>query len=157
MRAGQTPGRATRKDRMKGLKTNMAHKIAEVEGIGPVYAQKLAAVGIQTTEDLLQKAGPAKGRAELCEQSGIAAALILKWVNHVDLMRISGVGPQYAELLEAAGVDTVKELAQRNAVNLAAKLSEVNNRKNLAGTSPAETQVQAWIEQAKSLDRKISY
>ena len=135
----------------------MALKIEEVEGIGPAYAQKLIAAGVKTDADMLDKAGSAKGRAELSEKTGIAGALILKWANHVDLMRISGVGPQYAELLEAAGVDTVKELAQRNAANLAAKLAEVNAQKHLAGTSPAESQVTDWIGQAKKLDPKISY
>lgn len=135
----------------------MALKIEAVEGIGPVYAQKLAAAGVKTDADLLERAGSAKGRAELSAQTGIAPSLILKWANHVDLMRISGVGPQFAELLEAAGVDTVKELAQRNAANLAAKLSEVNSQKKLAGTVPAESQVADWIAQAKKLEPKISY
>jgi len=135
----------------------MALNIEAVEGIGPVYAQKLKAAGVKTDADMLDKAGSAKGRAELCAQTGIGASLILKWANHVDLMRISGVGSQYAELLEAAGVDTVKELAQRNAANLAAKLSEANTQKKLAGTAPAESQVADWIGQAKKLDPKISY
>ena len=135
----------------------MALKIEEVEGIGPVYAQKLIAAGVKTDADMLDRAGSAKGRAELVAQTGISAALILKWANHVDLMRISGVGPQYAELLEAAGVDTVKELAQRNAANLTVKLSEVNAQKNLAGTSPSAAQVTEWIGQAKKLEPKISY
>ncbi len=135
----------------------MALNIEAVEGIGPVYAQKLIAAGVKTDADMLDKAGSAKGRAELSAQTGIGASLILKWANHVDLMRISGVGPQYAEILEAAGVDTVKELAQRNAANLAAKLSEVNTQKKLAGTAPAESQVADWIGQAKKLGPKISY
>lgn len=135
----------------------MALKIEEVEGIGPVYAQKLNAAGVKTDADMLDRAGSAKGRAELAEQTGISAALILKWANHVDLMRISGVGPQYAEMLEAGGVDTVKELAQRNAANLTAKLTEVNAQKKLAGTSPSVSQVTDWIDQAKKLEPKISY
>jgi len=135
----------------------MALKIEAVEGIGPVYAQKLIAAGVKTDVDMLEKAGTAKGRAELSAQTGIGPSLILKWTNHVDLMRVSGVGPQYAELLEAAGVDTVKELAQRNAANLTARLTEVNTQKKLAGTSPADSQVADWIGQAKKLDPKISY
>ncbi|MFB3779229.1 MAG: DUF4332 domain-containing protein [Bryobacteraceae bacterium] len=135
----------------------MALKIEAVEGIGPVYAQKLIAAGVKTDADMLKKAGSAKGRAELAAQTGIGASLILKWANHVDLMRITGVGPQYAELLESAGVDTVRELAQRNAANLAARLAEVNAEKNLSGTSPAESQVAQWIAEAKKLPPMISY
>ena len=135
----------------------MALRIEDVEGIGPVYASKLNAAGVKTDTDMLDMAGSAKGRAELAARTGISAALILKWANHVDLMRISGVGPQYAELLEAAGVDTVRELAQRNAANLTVKLADVNAQKNLAGTSPAEAQVADWIGQAKNLGPMISY
>ncbi|HSW51136.1 MAG TPA: DUF4332 domain-containing protein [Bryobacteraceae bacterium] len=135
----------------------MALMIEAVEGIGPVYAQKLIAAGVKTDAAMLEKAGSAKGRAELSAQTGIGASLILKWANHVDLMRISGVGPQYAELLEAAGVDTVKELAQRNAANLTARLGEVNAEKKLSGTSPAESQVAQWIGEAKKLPPMISY
>lgn len=135
----------------------MALNIEKVEGIGPVYAQKLSAAGVKTDADILDKAGSAKGREELSAQTGIGASLILKWANHVDLMRVSGIGPQYAELLEAAGVDTVKELAQRNATNLAAKLGEVNTQKKLSGAAPAQSQVADWIVQAKKLGPKISY
>jgi predicted flap endonuclease-1-like 5' DNA nuclease len=131
--------------------------IEEVEGIGPVYAQKLIAAGVRTDVDMLERAGSAKGRSDLAAQTAISGTLILKWANHVDLMRISGVGPQFAELLEASGVDTVKELALRNAPNLAAKLAEVNAHKKLAGTTPSEAQVTAWIGQAKTLEPKISY
>jgi len=135
----------------------MALNIEEVEGIGPVYAQKLNAAGIKTDADMLETAGSPKGRAELAAKTGISPAIILKWANHVDLMRISGVGPQYAELLEAAGVDTVKELAQRNAANLAAKLAEVNTQKKLSGTSPSASMVTDWIGEAKKLEPKITY
>lgn len=135
----------------------MARKIEEVEGIGPAYAQKLNAAGVKTDGDLLDKAGSATGRAELVAQTGISGGLILKWANHADLMRLTGVGPQFAELLEAAGVDTVKELAHRNAANLAAKLGEVNEQKHLAGSSPAESQVSVWIAEAKKLEPKISH
>ena len=135
----------------------MSQKIEEVEGIGPVYAQKLIDAGVKTDADMLDKAASAKGRSELAERTGIAGGLILKWANHVDLMRISGVGPQFAELLEAAGVDTVKELAHRNAANLTAKMAEVNEQKHLAGASPGESQVSDWIEQAKKLEPKITH
>jgi predicted flap endonuclease-1-like 5' DNA nuclease len=135
----------------------MAMKIEVVEGIGPSYAQRLIEAGVKTDAELLSMAGTAKGRAELSARTGIAESLILKWVNHVDLMRISGIGPQFAELLEAAGVDTVKELAQRNAANLVAKLREVNAEKRLARAVPGESQVAAWIAQAKQLGAKISH
>jgi predicted flap endonuclease-1-like 5' DNA nuclease len=135
----------------------MALKIEVVEGIGPSYAQKLIEAGVKTDAELLGKAGTAKGRAELSARTGIPESLILKWANHVDLMRISGIGPQFAELLEAAGVDTVKELAQRKAANLVAKLREVNAEKRLARAVPGESQVAGWIAQAKQLPAKISH
>jgi predicted flap endonuclease-1-like 5' DNA nuclease len=148
---------AQRIERSKGQQRTMALKIEEIEGIGPVYGQKLTAAGVNTDADMLERAGSVKGRAELAAQTGISETLILKWANYVDLARIDGVGPQFAELLEAAGVDTVKELAQRNAANLAAKLAEVNAQKNLAGRSPSESQVADWIAQAKTMERRIFY
>lgn len=132
-------------------------KIDEIEGIGPVYAEKLRAAGVETTDALLEACGGPKGRSEMAEKTGIAEAHILRWVNHADLMRIKGVGKQYAELLEAAGVDTVKELRTRNAANLAAKLKEVNEAKNLAGTTPTLDSVTAWIEQAKTMDPAVRH
>ena len=93
----------------------------------------------------------------MADRTGISEALILRWTNHADLMRIKGVGKQFAELLEAAGVDTVKELKHRNAVNLAAKLSEVNAAKKLTGAVPGEAAVSEWIEQAKSLPATITH
>ena len=131
--------------------------IEEIEGIGPVYAEKLRAAGVTTTEELLETGGGPKGRDELAENTGIAGAHILRWVNHADLMRIKGVGKQYAELLEAAGVDTVKELRNRNAENLTAKLKETNEAKNLCGTTPSLSQVTAWIDEAKTLEPKVRY
>ncbi|MCR4810755.1 MAG: DUF4332 domain-containing protein, partial [Prevotella sp.] len=104
----------------------MAYKIVEIEGIGDVYAEKLTAVGIIKVSDLLQKCATPKGRAELAAETCINDKLILRWTNHADLFRIKGVGPQFAELLEAAGVDTVKELRHRVAENLKAKLEETN-------------------------------
>lgn len=132
-------------------------KIDEIEGIGPAYAEKLAGAGVNSVEKLLEAGKSAKGRAELAESTGIDAKSILKWVNHADLMRINGVGPQFAELLEAAGVDTVPELAQRNAANLAAKMEEVNAAKNLANRVPSETEVTKWVEEAKALGRTVEY
>ncbi|MCX6589845.1 MAG: DUF4332 domain-containing protein [Acidobacteria bacterium] len=132
-------------------------KIEEIEGVGPAYAVKLAEAGVPTVESLLEQGGAAKGRAALADKTGISEKLILRWVNHADLIRLKGVGPQFAELLEAAGVDTVKELRTRNAANLAAKLIEINEAKNIAGTTPTAKQVDAWIEEAKTLEPKVSH
>ncbi|MCC7339698.1 MAG: DUF4332 domain-containing protein [Bryobacterales bacterium] len=135
----------------------MSNKIEDIEGIGSVYAEKLGAAGIKTTADLLAKAGAKKGRGELETATGISHAHILKWVNHADLMRINGVGGQYAELLEDAGVDTVKELRTRNAANLAAKLAEANEKRKLTGNVPSESMVAKWIEEAKGMEPGVSH
>lgn len=132
-------------------------KIVDVEGIGPVYAQKLIDAGIKTTGKLLQKGATAKGRTEIEEKTGISHSLVLEWVNHVDLYRIKGVGQEYSDLLEEAGVDTVPELAQRNAENLYAKLVEVNKMKELVRQLPSQRQVADWVAQAKMLPRVIQY
>ena len=132
-------------------------KIIDVEGIGPTYAQKLTDAGVATTEALLDKGGTPKGRKEIAEKTGIGDALILKWVNRVDLGRIKGVGSEYADLLEAAGVDTVPELAKRVPANLAKKMEEVNLAKKLTRKLPTAAQVADWVEQAKKLPRAISY
>jgi predicted flap endonuclease-1-like 5' DNA nuclease len=128
-----------------------------VEGIGPVYAQTLKGIGIATLLDLLKQGAMPKSRAEITEKSGISHKLILKWVNHIDLYRIKGVGSEYADLLEAAGVDTVVELATRNPGNLFEKLSAVNEEKHLVRRPPASSQVEEWVEQAKQLPRVINY
>lgn len=135
----------------------MSYKIEEVEGIGAAYAQKLEAAGIKTTEALLEKAASKKGRVALAEETGISEKLILKWANHADLFRIKGVAGQFAELLEAAGVDTVKELRHRVATNLHAKLVEINDAKNLCNRVPAVSEVERMIEQAKTLDPIMTY
>jgi len=132
-------------------------KIEEIEGVGPTFAAKLAAAGLTSVEALLDQGGAAKGRSAIAEKTEISEKLILKWVNHADLIRIKGVGPQFAELLEVAGVDTVKELRNRNPANLAAKLIEINEAKNIAGTTPNEKQVEGWIEEAKTLEPKVSH
>jgi predicted flap endonuclease-1-like 5' DNA nuclease len=131
--------------------------LLKVEGIGEVYAQKLKEAGIQTTEALLREGSSPKGRQEIAEKAGIGHALILEWVNHVDLFRIKGVSEEYADLLEEAGVDTVPELAQRKAENLYASLAEVNAQKKLVRRLPALSQVSSWIEQAKGLPRMVNY
>jgi predicted flap endonuclease-1-like 5' DNA nuclease len=132
-------------------------RLLDVEGIGAVYAEKLKAGGIPTVEALLEKGATPKGRVEITDKTGISAALILRWVNHVDLFRIKGVAGQYAELLEAAGVDTVPELAQRNAAKLHQKLAETNQEKKCVRQLPTRTQVESWVEQAKKLPRIITY
>jgi predicted flap endonuclease-1-like 5' DNA nuclease len=131
--------------------------IAEVEGIGPAFAEKLGAVGVSTVGDLLEKGASPEGRESLAEASGISEAMIRDWVNHADLMRINGVGPQFAEMLEASGVDSIPELAQRNAANLATKLDEVNAAKNLANRTPSLSEVERWIEEAKTMPRIVTH
>jgi predicted flap endonuclease-1-like 5' DNA nuclease len=135
----------------------MGYKIEEIEGIGPAYAEKLAAAKISKTADLLKLCCDAKGRKSTAETTGVSEAQLLKWVNMADLMRISGIGSEFSELLEAAGVDTVKELRNRNAENLAAKMAEVNETKKLTRTVPSAKTVTGWVEQAKSLDPLITH
>jgi predicted flap endonuclease-1-like 5' DNA nuclease len=133
----------------------MAYNIIDIEGIGPVYAEKLNAAGIKTTADMLSNAGTKAGRKTLTEATGIDEGKILTWVNHSDLHRIDGVAGQFSELLEAAGVDTVKEFATRNAANLAAKMEEVNAAKNLSGRVPSVDSLQKMIDQAKTLEQGV--
>jgi len=132
-------------------------KLTKVEGIGEVYAQKLQEAGIKTTQALLKKGASPKGRKQVAEKTDISEKLILDWVNHADLFRIKGVGEEYSDLLEAAGVDTVPELAQRNPENLYQKLVAVNQEKELVRQLPTQAQVSDWIEQAKQLPRVITY
>jgi len=131
--------------------------VVEIEGIGPAYAEKLKQSGIATIEALLEKGASPQGRQELAEATGISQALILRWVNHADLFRIKGVGSEYSELLEASGVDTVPELAQRNPENLYSKLVEVNQEKKLVRRPPTQSQVKDWVQQAKQIARVITY
>ena len=131
--------------------------LLDVEGIGPVNAGKLKKAGVSSTDNLLKKGGTAAGRKDLAAKSGVSEKLILEWVNHVDLFRIKGVGEEYADLLEEAGVDTVVELAKRKADNLLAKMVEVNDKKNLVNKMPALSQVEDWVAQAKKLPRAVSY
>ncbi len=132
-------------------------KIVDVEGIGTKYADKLTKVGVKSTGALLKAGATPKGRKDLAEKTGISHELILKWVNHVDLYRIKGVGSEYSELLEAAGVDTIPELAQRKAANLLQAMGETNTKKKLVRRLPVESQVADWIAQAKKLQRVITY
>ena len=132
-------------------------KIEAIEGIGGVYAAKLQEVGIKTTEQFLERAATRKGRKELAETLDISEKLILKWANRADLFRIKGIGEEYSDLLEAAGVDTVPELAQRNPENLHQKLLEVNAEKKLVRRPPSLKAVSSWVAQAKELPRVLSY
>ena len=132
-------------------------KLINIEGIGPVYAQKLKEAGISTTQGLLKAGATSRGRREIEERTGIGHALILEWVNLADLFRIKGVAEEYSDLLEEAGVDTVVELAQRNAENLFRKIVETNQAKKLVRKLPTQGQVANWIEQAKTLSRVIEY
>ncbi|MGI6740661.1 MAG: DUF4332 domain-containing protein [Brevefilum sp.] len=132
-------------------------KIIDIEGIGPVYAEKFIAIGVKTVERLLKEGATPKGRQELADKTGISRTLILEWVNHADLYRIKGVAEEYSDLLEEAGVDTVPELAQRNPENLYAALVETNKAKKLVRKLPSPRQVADWVEQAKHMDRVIQY
>ena len=134
-----------------------AYKIIDVEGIGPVYAEKLLAVGINDTDILLEKCAKLAGRKALADETGISPKLILTWTNHADLIRINGIGPQFAELLEAAGVDTVKELKHRKPENLQPKLEEINAEKNLVGRVPALKEVERMIAEANELPAVMEY
>ena len=131
--------------------------VIEVEGIGPVYSKKLKAVGIATSETLLERGSTPAGRDQIAKDTGIRPGLILRWVNHVDLFRIKGVQGQYSELLEAAGVDTVPELAQRNPANLFPALVDTNEKKHLVRKLPTQDQVADWVTQAKAMPRVITY
>jgi predicted flap endonuclease-1-like 5' DNA nuclease len=135
----------------------MGKPIQEIEGIGPAYGEKLAAAGIKSTDALLEQGGTPKGRKKIAEQCGLSEKQVLGWVNMADLFRVKGVAGEYAELLESSGVDTLKELAQRNAENLAAKLAEVNEQKKLTRKLPTASQVADWIAQAGTLPRKIEH
>jgi predicted flap endonuclease-1-like 5' DNA nuclease len=132
-------------------------KVLEIEGVGTKYAGQLRTVGILTDADLLEKGATRKGRAELAEASGIPDRLILEWVNHADLMRIKGVGPEYADLLEEAGVDTVPELARRDPVHLHEAITALLLEKELVRRPPTEGMVADWVAEAKTLGRVIEY
>ena len=135
----------------------MAKAIEDIEGIGATYGETLRKAGITTTDGLLAAGRTRNDRKELAEKTGIGNALVLKWVNMADLFRISGVASQYAELLECAGVDTVKELRNRVPENLAAKMAEVNEEKKLCKNPPATSTVTDWVDQAKKLPPAVEY
>ena len=132
-------------------------KLTAIQGIAEATEAKLNTAGVTTVDELLEKGSTPKGRDEIAAKSGLPAAQVLKFVNYADLFRIKGIAGQTAELLEASGVNTVAELAQRNPANLAAKLKEVNEAKKLTGKVPTEKQVGEWIESAKTLPKKVTY
>ena len=131
--------------------------IVSIEGIGEVHGKNLRMLGISTTGTLLERGRTPQGRKEIAEKSGISETLILEWVNLADLFRIKGVGEEYSDLLEEAGVDTVVELAQRNPDNLYEKVVDVNHQKKLVRKLPTQGQVDDWVRQAKNLPRVVSY
>lgn len=135
----------------------MAKKIESVEGIGAVYGEKLRAAGCGTTAQLLKHGATRKGREVLAAKTGISPSVIMRCVNMADLFRIKGVATQYAELLEAAGVDTVKELKHRNAANLSLAMRQANAARKLVRQLPADKTVAGWIEQAKALPPVVTY
>ena len=135
----------------------MAKSIEAIEGIGPVYGEKLRKIGCASPAKLLKDGATRKGRKEIAEKSGISDSIILRCVNMADLFRIKGVATQYAELLEAAGVDTVKELRNRNAANLTAAMKETNDKKNLVRQTPSLKMVENWVAQAKKLKPVVTY
>ncbi len=132
-------------------------KLENVEGIGVIYAGQLRKAGVRSTRSLLNKGATARGRDGIARASGISSALILEWVNHVDLFRIKGVGEEYSDLLEEAGVDTVMELSQRNPANLYETILETNTQKRLVRRPPSKKMVRDWVENAKRLPRKVYY
>lgn len=135
----------------------MSYSIDEIEGIGAEFKRKLNDVGIKTSHDLLSRCGEKRGRDGVSTESGISEKLLLEWANQADLMRINGVGEEFADLLEAAGVDTVKELATRNAENLAVALAECNAKKNLTNRVPSAETVQKWVDDAQGMKPMISH
>jgi predicted flap endonuclease-1-like 5' DNA nuclease len=132
-------------------------KISDVEGIGPVISEKLNAAGIKDTNGMLQQCQTPSQRTALAKKSGLTGKQILKFANMVDLYRVNGIGSEYAELLEAAGVDTVPALARRRPDNLCKSMAELNAEKKLVRRAPTEAEVTKWIAQAKELPRALEY
>lgn len=132
-------------------------KVEDMEGIGPSFAAKLQGAGVRTSDALLERGGANKGRDELAAATGISGKLILEWANHADLMHLSGVGSEYADLLEAAGVDSCAELAQRNAVSLATTFGELGAGRNTVRRIPTQTEVERWIAEAKTMRRAVEH
>ena len=132
-------------------------KISDIEGIGPAFANKLAKAGVRSVEGLLKAGAAPRGRKQIAQESGLDEKLVLGWVNRADLYRIKGVGAQFSDLLEKAGVDTVVELSKRAPANLYSKMKEVNQAKNLVNGMPGLHRVEGWVAQAKKLPRVVTY
>src|SRR5712692_9409657 len=135
----------------------MSYAIMDIEGIGPLMGAKLKKVGIRTASKLLEAAKTAKGRKALAAKLDVDERTVLRWANLVDRMRIKGVGEDYAKLLEAVGVDTVRELKYRNITKLASAMREANKKKRLVRLLPSESRVARWVEQAKTLPAMVSH
>lgn len=135
----------------------MSYKVIEIEGIGENYAKKLQSIGIRTTGHLLQKGGSKKGRESIAKETDLPESLILTWVNHADLFRIKGIAAQFSELLEAAGVDSVKELGNRNPESLHAKLVETNDKYMLSGRVPSLDSLREMIASAKGMKAAVTH
>ncbi|WP_339864782.1 DUF4332 domain-containing protein [uncultured Algoriphagus sp.] len=135
----------------------MGKPITMIESIGPAMKEKLAAAGVSTVEGLLEKGATKAGRKAIADASGLDESKVLVWVNMADLFRINGIASQFAELLKAAGVDTVKELRNRNAENLHAALVKTQEEKGLTRVVPAASKVADFIDQAKSLEPVVTY
>jgi len=136
----------------------MAKKLTEIEGVGPTYAAKLAEAGVKSQEELLAAGSTPKGRSDLEKTTGISGKLVLKWINRADLARVKGIGEEYADLLELAGVDTVPALAQRNPEHLHQALVDLAAaRKDVVRRTPAASEVAAWVAAAKELPRVVTY
>jgi predicted flap endonuclease-1-like 5' DNA nuclease len=135
----------------------MNYKIEEIEGIGGARATKLGKMGIKTTGDLLKLGATPTGRKRIAAECEVSSVRLLRWINMADLMRISGVGQEYSELLEAANCNTVKQLRRRNATNLATRMAEINEHKKLVRSVPTLSQVERWVEQAAKLEPMITY
>ncbi len=136
----------------------MAYKLIEIEGIGPAHAATLQEkLGIKTVEELLELAASKKGRVEVAAQTGIAEDKILHWANMADLFRIKGIAEEFSHLLEAAGVDTVKELRNRVPANLYAKVTEINEAEKHARRAPNLAEIESWVSQAKELEPVVTH
>lgn len=135
----------------------LSYPILDIEGVGQQRALKLKGIGVRTTAALLDKAKDPRGRKALAAASGIEESRILKFANIADLMRVRGVAAEYSELLEAAGVDTVKALKTRNPVNLAKAMAEINAKRKLVRLAPSAKTVAKWVEQAKTIPPMMTY
>jgi predicted flap endonuclease-1-like 5' DNA nuclease len=135
----------------------MAYNLIDIEGIGTAFGKSLAEAGLKTTDDLLDVAGSAAGRKKLASSAGLSEARVLEWVNRADLMRIKGIGEEFSDLLEASGVDTVRELATRVPANLQTKMVEVNAAKKLTRRDPTLAEVEGWVAEAKTLKPMVTH